>query len=172
MEASAGTVDGKFCNPPSFWGYDVNALAVLAIVAKNRRGTFFNDLRIAIGQIQFHLAAYEDGVEENTDIHFKCFDVTRFQTHVLHPLCSTISIGIAVSFAISKIYQVLFAGFTHLTDVHVFRAAIATQLVGLLVSSLRTYITNSLQALHDAARDERYLIGKELTDMELHPKQC
>ncbi|CAK4224316.1 unnamed protein product [Aphanomyces euteiches] len=168
----AGTVDGKFCNPPSFWGYDVNALAVLAIVAKNRRGTFFNDLRIAIGQIQFHLAAYEDGVEENTDIHFKCFDVTRFQTHVLHPLCSTISIGIAVSFAISKIYQVLFAGFTHLTDVHVFRAAIATQLVGLLVSSLRTYITNSLQALHDAARDERYLIGKELTDMELHPKQC
>ncbi|CAK4614076.1 unnamed protein product [Aphanomyces euteiches] len=136
------------------------------------KGTFFNDLRIAIGQIQFHLAAYEDGVEENTDIHFKCFDVTRFQTHVLHPLCSTISIGIAVSFAISKIYQVLFAGFTHLTDVHVFRAAIATQLVGLLVSSLRTYITNSLQALHDAARDERYLIGKELTDMELHPKQC
>ncbi|KAF0695314.1 Aste57867_13873 [Aphanomyces stellatus] len=126
-------------------------------------------LCVVLEQLQFHVDAHNDGVDDNVDVSAKCFDLAQCDAAVLRPLGIVLVVGLAVPTLCAR----LVPGVGHLTDVHVFRAAFATELLGALAVITRTHVTRALTTLHDAIRDERYLIGRELTDMVAPPaKHC
>ncbi|ETV97883.1 hypothetical protein H310_09205 [Aphanomyces invadans] len=136
-------------------------------------GSVLDSLTLAMNQIHFHVMANCAGVVDEGDLTHKCLDLATFKANVVWPLVHVVSAGLVVPLVCSSVYRHAFDGMLHVTHVHVFRAAFATQvIVGLVVVGQTSKATARwLQDLHDAIRDDLYLIGRELTDYE-HPKQC
>ncbi|KAF0682927.1 Aste57867_24940 [Aphanomyces stellatus] len=110
-------------------------------------------LRIAYEQLCFHVTANDEGVEHTQDLTSRCFDIGQFYDNVVVPLGFAMAVCIVLPWLCSKIHSLL--GWSHLSETHVFRAAFATQLLGLLVITSQSHAARWLTSLHDSIRDER-----------------
>ncbi|RLO09324.1 hypothetical protein DYB28_001659 [Aphanomyces astaci] len=142
-----------------------DAPVVVDIVDELRQGdpTVVNSLRLGYEQLRFHLQSNDEGVEHAHDLRHRCFDPTHFHEYVIVPLGSAMAVCIVLPWMCSKAHGML--GWSSLSETHVFRAAFATQVLGLALISSKAYVSTWVTALHDSIRDERYLIGKVLQDM-------
>jgi E3 ubiquitin-protein ligase MARCH6 len=121
-------------------------------------------LRLAHAQLCFHATTYDEGLEGNHDLRAKCFNISLFQTDVLHPLALSLFLCLVLPWFCCKMDTIL-GGWTAMDEAALFRSAFATQAVVLVILSSKSLVTQSFIKLHDSVRDERYLVGKELKDM-------
>ncbi|KAH9164463.1 hypothetical protein LEN26_000011, partial [Aphanomyces euteiches] len=114
--------------------------------------SLLNSFRLAYEEICFHLRAHDDGVEHDQDLSARCFDAANFMEHVVAPLGFAMAVCIVLPWLCSKAHGHL--GWSHLSETHVFRAAFATQVLGLLTIASKAQASRWFSALHDSIRDE------------------
>ena len=131
----------------------------------NRNTDFFPSLRLAFEQICFNVTAADEGVDEAVaNISERCFDFGNFQNNVLAPLLAVLVCSILAPLVISKamIWTLVSTKLEQTISQLGFIALSST----ILVMKSKAQVSEWFSKIHDSIRNERYLIGQELENME------